>query len=155
MRRGTMNAHFRIAFIALCGMLLGLPAAQAAEDLFHTRNVYIELDTSEDGDFRALPGNLTLQAGEHYRLELVNFSPEQHHIMMAPEFDKAIVTKGIRTYPYREVIRGASLSKGISLLPGARVEIYFQPKQEGSYKLFCEEQTHTRAGMEVAVDIRR
>jgi hypothetical protein len=26
-----MNAHFMIAVIALCGMLLGLPAAQAAD----------------------------------------------------------------------------------------------------------------------------
>ena len=27
----AMNAHFMIAVIALCGMLLGLPAAQAAD----------------------------------------------------------------------------------------------------------------------------
>jgi uncharacterized cupredoxin-like copper-binding protein len=150
-----MNAQFRIAVIALCGMLLGLPAAQAAEEFFHTRSVYIELDTSEDGHSTALPTSLTLQAGEHYRLELRNFSAEQHHVMLAPEFDRAIVTKGIRTYPQRDVIQGASLAKGISLLPGTRVEIYFQPKQEGRYKLFCEEQAHTRAGMEVAIDIRR
>jgi uncharacterized cupredoxin-like copper-binding protein len=150
-----MNAHFRIATIALCGMLLALPTAQAAEEFFHSRDIYIELDTSEDGAFMALPRNLTLKAGEHYRLELVNFSADQHHVLIAPEFERAIVMSGVRTYPQRQALRGASLVKGISLLPGARVEIYFQPTKEGRYKLFCEDRVHTTSGMDVAINVTR
>lgn len=150
-----MNAHFEIAVIALCGMLLGLPAAQAAEKFFYTTNLYVELDTSEEGDFMALPNNLTLKAGEHYRLELVNFSKGLQHVLLAPEFEKAIVTAGVRTYPERDKIPGASFGKGINLLPGARVEIYFQPLKEGRYKLFCDDRAHTVGGIDVAIDVRR
>ena len=151
----AMNAHFKIAVTALCWLLLGLPAAQAGEKFFYTTNLHVELDTSEDGVLRALPKDLKLKAGEYYRLELVNFSPEQRHVMMAPEFGDAILMTGIRTYPQRVAIPGASFGKGINLAPGARVEIYFQTTKEGRYKLFCEDRTHTVAGMEVAINVRR
>jgi uncharacterized cupredoxin-like copper-binding protein len=150
-----MNAYFRIAATTLCGMLLGLPAAQAQETSQSPTSLYIELDTSEDGDFRALPRELTLKAGSSYRLELVNFSQDQVHVVMAPEFEGAISTKRIRTYPQRVDIPGASLGKGIGLTPGARVEMYFQPHKEGRYKLFCDDRAHTVGGMEVAIDVRR
>jgi len=150
-----MNAHFKIAVTALCWLLLGLPAAQAGDKVVAATNLHIELDTSEDGVFRALPKDLTLKAGEHYRLELTNFSPEQRHVVMAPEFGDAILMSQIRTYPHRVKIPGASFAKGINLAPGARVEIYFQASKEGRYKLFCEDRTHTVAGMEVAINVRR
>ena len=150
-----MNAHFKIAVTALCGMLLGLPAAQAEEKSFETMNLYVELDTSEEGDFRAHPRDLTLKVGKFYRLELMNFSQDQLHVMMAPEFGDAIFTKWIRKYPQRVEIPGANLGKGVALPPGARVEMYFQPHKEGRYKLFCDDRAHTVAGMEVTIDVRR
>ena len=150
-----MNVHFKIAVTVLCGMLLGLPAAQAEEKFFFTKNLYVELDTTEEGAFRALPGELTLKAGEHYRLELVNFSEGLRHVLLGPEFEEAIVVAGIRKYPQRVEIPTTTFGRGIDLPPGARVEIYFQPYKEGRYKLFCEDRAHTVAGMEVAIDVRR
>jgi len=106
-----MNAHFKIAVTALCWLLLGLPAAQAGEKFFYTTNLHVELDTSEDGVLRALPKDLQLKAGEYYRLELVNFSPEQRHVMMAPEFGDAILMTGIRTYPHVSQSQARALAR--------------------------------------------
>jgi uncharacterized cupredoxin-like copper-binding protein len=150
-----MNAHFRMAVTALCGMLLALPAAQAEEKFIATANIYVELDTSEHGAYMAHPRELTLKVGERYRLELRNFSLEQRHVVMAPEFEDAISTAGVRTIPERVEMAGASLGRGIDLPPGARVEIYFQARKEGRYKLFCEDRGHTTAGMEVAINVKR
>ena len=148
-----MNAHFKIAVIALCGMLPGLPAAQAeAQSLI--KNLYVELGTAE-GDLTAYPKDMTLKVGESYRLVIVNWNQEYRHAVMAPEFGRAIITEEIRTFPQRVEMPGASFGNGIDLPPGARVEMYFVPQKEGRYKLFCQDQVHTRAGMEVAIDVRR
>jgi uncharacterized cupredoxin-like copper-binding protein len=136
-------------------MLLALPAAQAQERFISNGNIYVELDTSEDGAFVAHPRELTLKVGERYRLELMNFSRDQRHVLMAPEFEDAISTTGIRTIPGRVEMAGASLGRGIDLPPGTRVEIYFQAQKEGRYKLFCEDRGHTTAGMDVAINVKR
>ena len=148
-----MNAHSKIAVAALCGTLLGLPAAQAVAQS-SMKTVYVELGTSES-DFAVYPEVLTLKSGEEYRLVLVNWSREHRHAVMAPEFERTIVTKDIRTFPERVKMPSASVDTGIDLPPGARVEMYFVPQKEGRYKLFCQDQVHTRAGMEVAIDVRR
>jgi uncharacterized cupredoxin-like copper-binding protein len=150
-----MSTHFRIAVTALCAMLLGLPAAQAADKFVSTRNLLVELDTTEDGAYRAHPSELTLKAGERYRLELVNFSQDQQHVLMAPGFGEAIHLAGIRTIPQLVTLPSTSIGSGINLPPGARVEIYFQPNKEGRYKLFCNDRAHTVGGMEVAINVTR
>lgn len=148
-----MNAYFKIASTALCGMLLGLPVAQAQERS-STTTLRVEIGFSEH-DFTAFPNNLTLKAGEPYRLELVNGSQGIRHIVMAPEFAGAIRTVAIRKLPQREEMRGASFDAGIDLPPGGgRVEVYFVPYKEGRYKLFCQDRVHTQAGMDVTVDVR-
>lgn len=147
-----MNAYFKIAVTALCGMLLGLPAAQAQVQS-STKNLRVEIGLQEE-DFTAFPNNLALKAGEYYRLELVNWSQGIRHIVMAPEFGRAVVTSEIRRLPQREEMRGAGFDTGIPLAPGARVEVFFVPYKAGHYKLFCQDRIHTDAGMEVAVDVR-
>lgn len=147
-----MNAYFRIAASALCAMLLGLPAAQAGAQS-PTKQLHVELGTAE-GDFRVFPEDLKLKVGEKYRLVFVNWSKEYRHVVMAPEFEKAVTTTGIRTYPERDEMRGASFGNGINVPPGERVEMYFVPNKAGSYKLFCQDRVHTHAGMEVSIDVR-
>lgn len=148
-----MNAQFTIAVTALCGMLLGLPAAQAQEQS-SIKRLRVEIGLSE-GDFTAFPEHLTLKAGEPYRLEFVNWSEGIRHIVMAPEFAGAVRTTAIRKLPQREEMPGASFGGGIEVLPGGgRVEVYFVPYKEGRYKLFCQDRLHTQAGMDVTVDVR-
>ena len=148
-----MNAYLKIAVTALCGMLLGLPAAQA-QDRSSTKSVRIEIGLVEH-NFSTFPEHLTLKAGEPYRLELVNWSQGIRHIVLAPELAGAVRTTAIRKLPDREEMRGAGFDSGISLAPGGgRVEVYFVPIKEGRYKLFCQDRHHTEAGMDVTVDIR-
>lgn len=148
-----MNAHLKFAVTALCGMLLGLPAAQAQEQPSVTR-LRVEIGLVEH-DFSAFPERLTLKAGEPYRLELVNWSQGIRHIWMSPEFGRAVLTTAIRRLPQHEEMRGASFGGGIDLpTGGGRVEVYFVPYKEGRYKLFYQDRVHTNAGMEVEVDVR-
>lgn len=148
-----MNAYFRIAVTALCGMLLGLPAAQAQQSRPLTKSLLVEIGLSEE-NFSAFPNNLTLKAGEYYRLELVNWSQGIRHIVMAPEFGQAVVTSEIRRLPHRQEMRGAGFDTGIDLPPGGRVEVFFVPYKAGRYKLFCQDRVHTDAGMDVSLEVR-
>ena len=148
-----MNAKFTIVVSALCGMLLGFPPAQAQEPS-GIKRLRVEIGLVEH-DFTAFPEQLTLKAGEPYRLELVNWSQGIRHIVLGPELAGAVRTTAIRKLPDREEMRGAGFASGISLAPGGgRVEVYFVPIKEGRYKLFCQDQVHTQAGMDVTVDIR-
>ena len=149
-----MTTPFRIAVTALCGLLLGLPAAQSAEKSMSPQNVFIEHDTFEPGESSAFPKELNLKVGTHYRLELRNFSDDQRHVVLAPEFGAAVSTTLIRTTP-QHVRLATSLGRGIDLPPHARVEIYLTPQKEGRYKLFCEDRAHTESGMEVAINVIR
>jgi uncharacterized cupredoxin-like copper-binding protein len=150
-----MNARFKFALAAVCGMLLMLPAAQSAERTLASRDVYVDLDTSEAGGATAFPRELDLKVGTHYRLELRNFSDDQQHVVMAPEFGATISETLIRTIPQHVRMTGASVARGIDLPPHARVEIYFTPRKEGRYKLFCEDRAHTASGMDVAINVGR
>ena len=147
-----MTAYFKMALTVLCGALLGLLAlpAPAAEPV---KTLNIELGTWE-GDFAVSPTELTLTAGEHYRLVFVNWSREFRHVMISPQFERAVLTQAIRTYPERDAIRGASLGAGINVPPGERVEFYFVPHQQGRYTLSCQDRAHTDAGMEITIDVR-
>lgn len=147
-----MNAHLKLAVTALCGMLLWLPAAQAQEQSY-TKRLHVEIGFSE-GDFTPFPRELSLKVGEYYRLEIVNENREIRHVVMAPELAGAAITAVIRTFPQREEMRNASFLTGIDLPPRARVEVYFIPYKEGRYKLFCQDRTHTDAGMDVAINVR-
>jgi len=148
-----MNAKFTIAASALCGMLLGFPAAQAQE-LPDIKKIRIEIGLTEH-DFTTFPERLTLKAGEPYRLEFVNWSEGIRHVVMAPELAGAVLTTAIRSLPHRVDMTGAGFDTGITLAPsGGRVEVYFVPVREGRYKLFCQDRVHTDAGMDVTVEVR-
>ena len=145
-----MNVYSKLAMGALYGMLLGMPAAQAEPP----KTLQVDLGTWES-DFAIYPQNLSVKAGEEYRIVLVNWSRQHRHVVMAPEFERAVTTKAIRTYPERVQVRGAGFGNGINVPPGERVEVYFVPNQEGRYKLLCQDRIHTDAGMELAIDVRR
>lgn len=145
-----MNAHLKFAVAALCGMLLGLPAAHSDDD-FPATNLYIELGTTE-GDLVVFPRDIKLQVGELYRLALTNPSP-YHHVMIAPEFAATVLTAGISRLVQGVDLPYASIGAGINMPAGEMMQIYFLPFKEGRFKLFCEDRSHTTAGMEVTIDV--
>lgn len=145
-----MKAQLKFAMTALCGMLLGFPAAQA-DEYFPSTSLYVELGTTEGG-MAAFPGDMKLQVGELYRLVLTNPSQDQH-VVLAPEFGHTMLTAGISNHPQRVDLRNASIAGGIGVRPGEMIQLYFVPFKEGRYKLFCEERAHTEGGMEVTMDV--
>jgi uncharacterized cupredoxin-like copper-binding protein len=145
-----MNAQLKFAAAALCGMLLGISAAQADED-FPSTSLYIELGTTEGG-MTAYPRDMKLEVGKLYRLVLTNPS-QSEHVVLAPEFGRTVMTAGISKYPKRVDLPGASIAAGLAVRPGEMIQVYFVPSSEGRYKLFCEDRAHTEAGMDVTVEV--
>lgn len=145
-----MNAHWKFAAAALCGVFLGLPAAQADEDWLVPSH-FVEFGTSQN-DLAVIPGEIQLVAGELYRLVVMNPSSSRH-ILIAPELKAVTLTAGLRRFPGGVELLSATLAEGIELGPGEMIEWYLLPFKEGRYKLHCEEQAHAAAGMEVTVAV--
>ena len=147
-----MNAPLKILAAALCGLLLGLPAAQAHEDDFWPiTDLYVQFG-GEHGQLMVSPSELTLQAGGLYRIVLINPS-ELTHVVAAPE----LAVNGLTT----ELLQGfeavdypaASITAGISLAPGQTIEWTFMPLEEGTFKLGCEDTVHATAGMHAMIKV--
>ena len=87
-----MKAPLKIFAAALCGLLLGLPAAQAGEDdYWPITDVYVQFG-GEYHELLVSPSQLTLEAGELYRIVLINPS-DIDHVVAAPE----LAAKGLTT----------------------------------------------------------
>jgi len=151
-RSVAMKAPLKILAAALCGLLLGLPAAQADEDDFWPiTDVYVQFG-GEHGQLMVSPSELTLQAGELYLIVLINPS-ELTHVVAAPE----LAGNGLTT----ELLQGfedvdypaASITAGISLAPGQTIEWTFMPLEEGTFKLGCEDTLHAAAGMHAMIKV--
>ena len=147
-----MKAPLKILAAALCGLLLGLPAALAGEDdYWPITDVYVQFG-GEGDELMVSPSELTLQAGELYRIVPINPS-ELTHVVAAPE----LAAKGLTT----EVVRGfedvfnpkMSIAKGIELGSGQTIEWTYMPLEEGTFKLGCEDTVHAAAGMHAMIKV--
>lgn len=145
-----MNAPLKFLAAALCGLLLGLPAAHA-EDYFPISDVYIQLGA--EGDPMVIePAEVTLRVGEVYRFVVTNPS-DITHIVAAPEFRQTVVTtellKWTPTLDYPALV----LSAGISLHSGEMMEWTFVALEEGKFKFGCDDPVHAAAGMHTIVNV--
>jgi len=170
-----VNAPLKILAAAVCGLLLGLPAAQAddywamqvddysvqprdvsllaaqADEGWPVTDVFIYFGTSAN-ELAVFPPALTLQAGELYRILVINPS-ENKHVVAAPELAATGLTtslvKGLADVDYP----AANITAGISVGPGQEIEWTFMPLQEGTYKLGCENRFHAAAGMHAMIKV--
>lgn len=142
-----MNRRFGVLAAAICGMLLGLPGAQAADTWpvttnWDTEDVSIRLATGR-GNLVIQPGEVNLNAGELYRFVIVNDSGVSHSIS-APEFAGKVLTSGPTSM---------SMVSGTVMRPGERMEWYLMPVTEGTYKFGCSTAVHAAAGMEATIHV--
>lgn len=147
-----MKAPFKILAAAVCGLLLGLPLAQANQDeLWDTTDIYVQFGGQHD-ELMVSPSQLTLQAGELYRIILINPS-DVEHVVAAPE----LAAKGLTP----EIVQGfkdvdypaTSIAGGISLGPHQTIEWTFMPLEEGTFKLGCKDSVHAAAGMHAMIKV--
>lgn len=101
-----MKAPFKILAAAMCGLLLGLPAAQADE--FPMKDVYVQLGMGEQ-ELTIYPTELTLRAGEVYRFIVVN-PTETSHVVAAPELEAMTLTTDLS-------VQAAELNKFVIINP--------------------------------------
>ena len=147
-----MKAPLKILAAALCGLLLGLPAAQAQEDdSWPIMDVYVQFG-GEHGELRVSPPQLTLQAGELYRIVLTNPSKVKH-VVAAPELAAKGLTAEIAQGPEDVDNPAASIARGIELGPGQTIEWTFLPLEEGTFKLGCRNYIHAAAGMHAMIKV--
>ncbi|MDH3438215.1 MAG: hypothetical protein OEN48_14660 [Betaproteobacteria bacterium] len=146
-----MNAPLRILAVALCGLLLALPAAQA-DEYWPVTDVYIHFGRGTN-ELKVSPTALAVELGELYRI-IINPS-ENEHIVAAPELAAMGLTTSLLKgmpwvyYPTEEI------TAGISVLPGQIIAWTFMPLEQGTYKLGCANPSHASAGMHAMVIVLR
>lgn len=145
-----MNAPLKFLAAALCGLLLGLPAAHA-EDYWPINDVYIQLG-AEGNAMVIEPAEVTLRVGEVYRFIVSNPS-DITHIVAAPEFRQTVVTTELLKWTPTLDYPGLVLSAGISLHSGEMMEWTFVALEEGKYKFGCDDPVHAAAGMHTIINV--
>jgi len=151
-----MNRRFGVLAVAVCGMLLGLPGAQAADTWpvatnRDTQDVSIRLATAR-GNLVVQPGEFNLKAGELYRFVIVNDSGVNHSIS-APEFAGKVLTSGLMKSPASLDLTSMSIVSGMVMRPGEKMEWYLMPVTAGTYKFGCGNVVHAAAGMEATIRV--
>lgn len=89
--------------------------------------------------------NLTLQAGQTYKLELKNVG-EKKHYFTAPEFFKNIATRKAQVNGQAEI--KADYFTAFEILPGGQLDLYFVAHNKGEYPVYCTIDNHREEGME-------
>ena len=94
-------------------------------------------------DFIFTPESLTLEAGQPYKLELVNVGATKHYFTaegfyQSVAFRKAQTSEGEFKAPY---------FKAIEVFPGDQVDLYFVPLIKGVFGSLCTIDGHEEAGM--------
>lgn len=145
-----MNAPLKLLAAAVCGLLLGLPDAQA-EFLDY---VYINVGAAER-ELTMWPRKVTLQNGELYRFDVSNPSKEIH-VVAAPELAGMVKTVGLRTgglLGLDQSLPVLDMTTGITLQPNQTIEWTFTPLAEGVYKFGCDDPIHAAAGMHTMIEV--
>jgi uncharacterized cupredoxin-like copper-binding protein len=119
-----------VAFVALA-VAAALPFGAGATDWSTARKVRVVTV-----EYAFKPANLTFQQGVAYRLRVDNKGKETHEFTAA-EFFKTLELRDAKPLnaDHTEIV----------VQPGEHKDLYFVPKQAGSYKLICSD--HDWAGM--------
>lgn len=94
------------------------------------------------GDLRFEPDRMQFTAGQRYRLQLDNPSPEKHYFT-AKDFADGLWTQKVQAAGVE--VKGAIHE--LELKPGATAEWVFVPERPGLYELHCAIAGHAAAGM--------
>lgn len=145
-----MKAPLKNLAAAVCGLLLGLSAAQAGVLPIHQ---FINMGTAGD-EFTVYPHQLTLRVGETYQFVISN--PSKHiHVVAAPELAATGITEQLVITGQKIGVAAPSLDiqTGITMEPGQVILWTFTPLSEGVYKFGCDDPVHAAAGMEAMIQV--
>ncbi len=97
----------------------------------------------EMGEFTFTPEDLTFEAGQPYKLEIVNVGAIKHYFT-AEEFYRYVAFRKAQT---SEGEYKAPYFKAFEAFPGDQVDLYFVPVIPGEYDSICPIPGHPEAGM--------
>jgi uncharacterized cupredoxin-like copper-binding protein len=138
-----MNTRFRVLAAAVCGMLLVLSGAQAADTLPVAMNLDVKDVSIQLAPVRIQPDEFSLKVGERYRFVIDNRS-DVNHSLSAPEFAVTALISDIESM---------SIMTGMVVRPGERMEWHLTPLMVGTYKFGCANPVHAAAGMEATIHV--
>ncbi len=130
-------------FCLMLGLIFSLgvlftPTALAAPQV---TEINVSLGNSAN-ELKFFPNDLKFVAGQRYKLQLDNPSPQKHYFT-AKDFADASWTQKIEAGKVE--IKGAIHE--VELKPGGEAEWVFVPMKPGKYSLRCPIPGHTEAGM--------
>ena len=132
-----------LGLIFSLGVLL-TPTALAAPQV---TEINVSLGNSAN-ELKFFPNDLKFVAGQRYKLQLDNPSPQKHYFT-AKDFADASWTQKIEAGKVE--IKGAIHE--VELKPGGEAEWVFVPMKPGKYFLRCPIPGHTEAGMTGTITI--
>ena len=98
------------------------------------------------------PEDLEFEAGQPYKLELVNVGKKKHY-WTAPDFFKAIATRKAQSNKDGEIKAPYFLALEM-MAEGGQLDLYFVPVNKGTYEIICTIDDHREQGMEGTVTIK-
>jgi len=146
-----MNAPIKRLAAAVCGLLLGLPLAQAENYLAPT-DVFIQFGTT-DNAMKVSPAELALVVGQPYRIVLINSSEDSHIVAASEELAATMRTSSLLKGTPRIDYPTGVITNGIELGPGEMLEWSFTPLQEGDAKIGCATPLHAELGMHTMIKV--
>lgn len=103
------------------------------------------------GEHQFEPGNLTLKAGQPYKIEIKNLG-EKDHYYTAPGFFKAVAWRKLMVNKQAE-IKVDYVNAVEVLKAGGQLDLYVIPVTKGSYQVICTIDDHRDKGMEGKITI--
>lgn len=103
------------------------------------------------GEHHFEPANLTLKAGQPYKIEIRN-AGEKDHYYTAPGFFKAVAWRKLMVNKQAE-IKVDYVNAVEVLKAGGQLDLYVIPVTKGSYEVICTIEDHRDKGMEGKITI--
>jgi uncharacterized cupredoxin-like copper-binding protein len=98
------------------------------------------------------PDEFEFEAGQAYKLELINVG-EKKHYFTAPEFFRNVATRKVLAKGRGEIKAPYFLALEM-FANGGQLDFYFVPVTKGEYPLYCTIDDHREQGMEGALKIK-
>jgi uncharacterized cupredoxin-like copper-binding protein len=103
-------------------------------------------------DLMVYPRKVTLEKGNPCRFIVINPS-DTFHIVAAAEFSDKALTSALIEFPLSVDLTKSGLAEGIAAKPREKLEWYFMPTKEGTYKIGGAQDAYAKARMHAMIEV--
>lgn len=150
--RPTANALLASIMICVASSALAADYVTNGADLVKAADwKQMQTVSVQLGEHEFAPANMTLKAGQPYKIELKNVG-EKDHYYTASRFFKAVAWRKLMVNKQAE-IKVDYVNAVEVLKAGGQLDLYIIPVTKGSYEVFCTVDDHRDKGMEGKITI--